>query len=108
MIEVLIDEQFTMSVPAIDGVTTDSKVTIALRPEKLAIHPPRPEKSDTLSGRVEEIVYIGTDTRYMVRLSDQSSVVIRVQNLGEGMTVFEAGDQVSVTWDSDSARLLTE
>jgi hypothetical protein len=43
-----------------------------------------------------------------VRVTDRSSVVVRMQNLGEGMKVFDPGDEVAVGWDTDSARILTE
>jgi spermidine/putrescine transport system ATP-binding protein len=105
--DVTVDSQFSMHVPAIEGVSAGSEVTVALRPEKLTIHPVGGTELENIPGRVEEMVYIGTDTRFIVRVSDQSAVVIRMQNLGEGMTVFDVGDEVAVTWDSDSARLLT-
>jgi hypothetical protein len=32
-------------------------------------------------GRIEEVIYVGTDTRYVIRLSDRIRVVARHQNL---------------------------
>jgi len=104
---VTIDNQFSMHVPSIEGVATGSEITVALRPEKLTIHPAGKTQQESIPGRVEEMVYIGTDTRFIVRVSDQSVLVARMQNLGEGAVMFSVGSEVAVTWDSDSARLLT-
>jgi len=54
------------------------------------------------------MVYIGTDTRYIVRITDRTSLVVRMQNLGEGGHAFQPGDEVVVGWDADSARILIE
>ena len=104
---VTLDGKFAMHVPSGEGISAGSEVTVALRPEKLTIHPVGKTSQESIPGRVEEMVYIGTDTRFLVRVSDQNTVVIRMQNLGEGMTVFDVGDEVAITWDADSARLLT-
>jgi spermidine/putrescine transport system ATP-binding protein len=106
--EVMIDNTFTMRAQADSTIKADTSVTIAVRPEKMSLHHPRQGDADTLPGKVEEMVYIGTDTRYIVRLAPNTTAVIRMQNLGEGMTVFDVGDNVAVTWDSDSVRVLTE
>ena len=65
--------------------------------------------SDCLLGIVEEAVYIGTDMRYLVRLTEHGKVVVRLQNVGVGPIVpFQPGDEVCVTWDTHNARVLTQ
>jgi spermidine/putrescine transport system ATP-binding protein len=109
MAEVLVDNTFTMRAPVDGDIKTDAAVTVALRPEKMSMHyPRRKDDRDTISGKVEEMVYIGTDTRYIIRLGPNTTAVIRMQNLGEGMTIVDVGNDVSVTWDGDSVRLLTQ
>jgi spermidine/putrescine transport system ATP-binding protein len=111
MTTILIDDKLEMELPTGGALTNGAKVTVALRPERLNLFYPKSSKQgepNCADGRVEETVYIGTDTRYIVRMTDESSVVVRMQNLGEGMKVFEPGDEVAVGWDVDSARILTE
>jgi spermidine/putrescine transport system ATP-binding protein len=81
-------------------------VTVAIRPEKISIHaePPDPQ---ALPGVVEEVIYTGTDTRYLVRLTEKAIVTVRQQNVDVGAAVsFPVGTQVFVCWQPESARLL--
>jgi spermidine/putrescine transport system ATP-binding protein len=81
-------------------------VTVAIRPEKISIHaePPDPQ---ALPGVVEEVIYTGTDTRYLVRLAEKAIVTVRQQNVDVGAAVsFPVGMQVYLCWQPESARLL--
>ena len=60
-----------------------------------------------MSGQIEEVVYIGTDTRYLVRVSEGSRLVARLQNAGsEDQAGFQQAAKVYLTWDPDVARIL--
>lgn len=62
-----------------------------------------------LDGRVEEAIYIGTDTRYRVALENQASLVVRVQNFGSRYDqTFTVGNHVYVHWAAENAQILTE
>ncbi len=105
---VLVDGQMPIRVPAVEAVTTGRWVTIAVRPEKIALHaqPPDPQ---AISGEVEEVIYGGTDTRYQVRLTPETVITVRQQNaqVGEAV-VFPVGSRVYLSWPPEAARLLTE
>ncbi len=91
-----------------DEVKVDQDVTVAVRPEKLAIAPPGKNENHALQGTIQEIVYIGTDTRYVVKLTSGETAVARVQNLsGRDLEEYNAGDQVSIGWRPGDARILT-
>lgn len=60
-------------------------------------------------GQVQEVIYIGTDTRYMVEIGTGVNVVVRVQNYGSRYdTTFISGDAVYVHWAVENAQILTE
>jgi spermidine/putrescine transport system ATP-binding protein len=63
-------------------LTVGTTVTLAIRPEKIQLQP-RPPHSDVNSFpcSVEQVVYVGTDTRFLVRLSDNARLAIRQQNV---------------------------
>jgi spermidine/putrescine transport system ATP-binding protein len=62
-----------------------------------------------LEGQVIEVIYIGTDTRYRVRLTENAVLFVRMQNYGSRYdTTFENGDHVYVHWSADNAQILTE
>jgi ABC-type Fe3+/spermidine/putrescine transport system ATPase subunit len=62
-----------------------------------------------INGRVAEVVYIGTDMRYEVELSENARIVARIQNIGLRYDKpFETGDEVYVHWLADNAQILTQ
>jgi len=62
-----------------------------------------------VNGRVSEVIYIGTDMRYEVSLTENTRIVARIQNIGLRYDKpFELGDEVYVHWLADNAQILTE
>ncbi len=61
-----------------------------------------------LDGRIEEAIYIGTDTRYRVALAEDVSLFVRMQNYGSRYDLpFQIGEQVYVHWAAENAQILT-
>jgi len=62
-----------------------------------------------VNGNIQEAIYIGTDTRYRVKLHEDVSLFVRVQNYGSRYdTRFNLGDEVYVHWAAENAQILTE
>lgn len=62
-----------------------------------------------VEGHVENVNYIGTDIRYRVALTDNATVVVRVQNYGTRYdTRFAVGDPVFLHWPAENAQILTD
>lgn len=79
-------------------------VSVAIRPEKINL-----KRKGMVRGKIEESIYIGTDTRFIVRLNDETSVTVREQNLDKKQTeIFLKGDEVSLDWNPIHALVLTE
>ena len=79
-------------------------VSVVIRPEKLSL-----SENGMVKGRVEETIYIGTDTRYIIRLTDKMSVTVREQNLDPGQgKIYRPGDKVGLNWNPKNAMVLTE
>jgi spermidine/putrescine transport system ATP-binding protein len=108
--EVNIGEAFLLHAPTIDGLTSGQGVAVALRPEKLTVQVDVDPNLHCISGIVEEVVYIGTDTRYIVNLIGGHRVVARIQNLSSSklITHYPPGSEVIVGWEPSSGRILTE
>ncbi|MCB0185745.1 MAG: ABC transporter ATP-binding protein, partial [Caldilineaceae bacterium] len=89
-----------------------ARVTIAIRPEKIFLgagNAPAGQEN-SYSGRVEEIIYIGTDTYYHIRLAGDILIVARQQNqdyTGKAAMLAE-GAPAYVSWRAHNASLLTE
>jgi spermidine/putrescine transport system ATP-binding protein len=79
-------------------------VGVIIRPEQFSLG-----EDSMLKGRVEEMIYIGTDTRYIIRLTDKTSVTVREQNLDRSRArLYQKGDEVGLKWNPAQALVLTE
>lgn len=83
-------------------------VSVAVRPEKLRLNSDVKE-GNNLRGRVEDVIYIGTDTHYGVRMSGGQKVRVREQNLTQAQKIIaKLGEEVTVSFTRTAPRLLTE
>lgn len=90
------------------------QVVVAVRPEKMHLNGSRRfgQNADNqvhIPGRVQEIVYIGTDTHYDVALEAGPIVRVREQNSGVfSPRLARIGEPVSVSFDAAVARILVD
>ncbi|GAK55692.1 ATP-binding component of putrescine transport system [Candidatus Vecturithrix granuli] len=92
-------------------IETGEHVTVVIRPEKLSISKePNDIELNSLQGVIEEIIYVGTDTRYFVRILANDMVLqVFAQNvLHTAKQRFTWFDQVYVSWDPGSTSLIKE
>jgi len=79
-----------------------------VRPEKLRLNFDTKD-GNNLKGRVEEVIYIGTDTHYGVRFAGGQKVRVREQNVNqEYYQLSNPGDEVTISFTQISPRILTE
>jgi len=92
---------------------TGSSDPFTIRPEKIALGAPgAPAGADeyAATGRVEDVVYLGAVTRYLVDLEEGGRLVVLQQNLDvESMEALEVkGDRVGLRWKRDYVRPLEQ
>ncbi len=88
-----------------DGMVPDNNVTVVVRPEYTQIFIESDDAGE-LRGILENIVYLGTDTQYYIRLPDETMFVTRSQNQCEVTEAFKAGQSVSVAFKPESVQVL--
>ena len=104
---VLVDEELTVIVKTSQEIPVGKYLTLVLRPEKAQIYPENYLQEKGWLGTIEEAVYIGTDTRYVVRVTTNSLVVIRCQNLHrDELRRYQVGNPVKVVVSPDSICIL--
>jgi putative spermidine/putrescine transport system ATP-binding protein len=90
--------------PLPDGCSAPmgERAALVVRPEKLLLC-----KNDDgfLSGRVEESIYAGSETRLLVRLPSETLLTVR---RGAGLPPVAIGENVFMRWDREQARLLED
>ena len=86
-----------------DGFAPGGPATLSVRPERISLVLPDPS---LLTGTVDRLVYLGTDTQYVLRLESEAEISVRAQNAHNASVPFNPGDRASVRLDDGAARLL--
>ena len=111
-ITVLIDEKLTIHLITSQSVIEGQIIHLVIRPEKLTLYANYQNMADyhnvdTWKGTIEESIYLGTDTRYGVRLTDNTLIMIRTQNwYQDDLQRFKMGQPVNVAIPPNSIRMI--
>jgi spermidine/putrescine transport system ATP-binding protein len=92
------------SLPA--GFSPSGKVTIVVRPEHA--HLVTGNEKASLSGVVENVVYLGTDTHFHLKLDDGDAFIVRRQNARGGPVDLAQGDRAGIVIGGDAAQVLKD
>ena len=85
------------------GMPQSGRITLAIRPERVSL-----TDSGNLAGEVEEVVYIGTDTLYLLKVAGQSGFRVRQQNRAGSGQPLPRGAQVRLDVPAAAIRVLGE
>jgi putrescine transport system ATP-binding protein len=93
----------------VPGVVEGQKVTLALRPEKIAILRERPSGGNVVEGVVKDLAYFGKDSLYRITLPSGMLVQVHAVNTRRGDEadrVADWHDRVWLSFDPGSAIVL--
>ena len=96
---------------AVPGLLPGTSVTLALRPEKIALTRQKPDGPNVVSGVVQDLGYFGKDSLYRVLLPTSQVVSVNSVNarrVGEAERVAVWEDAVWLSFDPSSAILLKD
>ncbi|MDE5088270.1 MAG: ABC transporter ATP-binding protein [Trichodesmium sp. St16_bin2-tuft] len=104
----LIDEYLRLLIPSFN-LPIDTVISLVVRPEKIEILPLNFTVESYFYGIIEHLVYIGTDTRYIVGLTDKIKIVIRRQNISYFYrSQYSVGEKVKVNIPLENISILEE
>ncbi len=84
----------------------EGKVSLAVRPERVGLC--APGDGAALSGRVENVVYFGTDTLFHLRLKGDEPFIVRLQNREGARLAHGEGDTVGVAIADHALQVLRD
>jgi len=82
-------------------------VKIAIRPERIHLHPHQETGANRLPGMVERLVFLGSTTHVYVRLATGAALQALLRNDGS-MPAYAQGTPVSVSLPADALRVLPD
>ncbi len=104
--EVELDNGTIITAGVAAGLSPAGRVTVVVRPEHAdLVHL---SKKATLSGKLSNIVYFGTDTHYHVALKGGGEFVVRQQNSQSTLNDFKQGASVGVMIEDGAAQVLKD
>jgi putative spermidine/putrescine transport system ATP-binding protein len=83
----------------------DAPTMLSLRPERVQINPPEGSVANALSGRIEELIYVGDHIRARMAIAGSTDFIVKVPNK-LGVPSLAMGDRVIVGWTTEDCRAL--
>ena len=78
---------------------------LSLRPERVQINPPEGSVANTLSGRIEELIYVGDHIRARMSIAGSTDFIVKLPNKIDARSL-AIGDKVIVGWKAEDCRAL--
>jgi spermidine/putrescine transport system ATP-binding protein len=94
-----------------EGLFDGDAAHLSIRPEKVQLYATGedpPSNLTAVQAQVEQVIYAGTDTRYLLRTSDGAELSVRQQNDSPGNGRYEVNDRILACWHPAHARVLKE
>ena len=87
-------------------VSLGQEVFFTLRPERITFINETGQMANTFNGVIEEVVYVGEISKYMIRLSEEDDLFILKQQNQLGVKKYKKGDRVIIGWNPEDMRLI--
>jgi len=91
-------------------LTGGAAAALVVRPEQTRIlgsSEEAPPDSNTVEGTVDDVLYLGSDRKYGLTLSDGQRAAVREQRDRDGH-VWERGDEIRLAWAVDDGVLVAD
>jgi spermidine/putrescine transport system ATP-binding protein len=83
-------------------------ISVAVRPERLRISRSGSDSSGALHGTIDDAIYLGNDTTYLVSVAGQPLLKVRQQNTRGARQSFERGDAVCLHAEADALQVIED
>ena len=101
-------EQPLLLVPHVPDAQCDRSVTLSLRPEQIRLTHERPHSAkQTLSGRIEKVLFVGSHTKYLVRVGLDCLWEVSKPSAADS-PAYSLGTPVFLYWSLSDPRLFCE
>ncbi|MCF8068972.1 MAG: ABC transporter ATP-binding protein [Desulfobacterales bacterium] len=90
------------------GKNVGDPVTLAVRPEKIALSPISEQTEGSFTGKINNSIYLGTDTTYIISVNGKSELASVEQNSAVGKVRFKIGDEVCINVADNAIRILED
>ena len=103
--EVALDDGETVRALKVNVDGAGGPTTLSLRPERVAIEPNGTAADNVVSGRVEELIYLGDHIRARLTVAGNDEFIVKVPN-AHGHALLGEGARVRLGWAAEDCRAL--
>lgn len=104
------EDQSALIASTTTEIDQSAKVTLAIRPEKIAMQIERPDDArNAVKGHIHDIAYLGNNSVYKVRLTDGQMIKVQTANTRRlSRRGFTWEDEVWLSWTETAGIVLTK
>jgi len=98
---------YRFRVPRMERIPSGDIIEVAIRPEKINLNSePSGTEENVVAGEVERLIYRGAVSLLFVKMADDTSLVVQLQNL-QGQSNPRVGEKVHLSWPAEACKILT-
>ena len=102
---VKLDSGETVSALAVNIAGKGERTSMSLRPERVMINPNKGSVPNVLSGKIEELIYLGDHIRTRMSVAGHDDFIVKIPNAA-GHSALKEGSTVKVGWEMEDCRAL--
>jgi len=103
---VKLDEGGTVSAEKVDVGGVGARTTLSIRPERVELLGQDGAMANRLSGRIEELIYLGDHIRVRMTVAGTDEFIVKVRNSADRQYGLNEGDEMNVGWHTQDCRAL--
>jgi len=100
-----LEDQIEIQVPFQEGFGIGQKVNLTIRPERILFRDGNKDLSNYILGVVQEVIYTGESTQYIIRISQHQLIKLRQPNR-PSLISYQIGQPIEVGWDSGAMKII--
>ncbi|MBT3805014.1 MAG: ABC transporter ATP-binding protein [Desulfobacula sp.] len=103
---VKLDENSTVTAEKVDVGGVGARATLSIRPERVELLGQEGSMANRLSGRIEELIYLGDHIRVRMTVAGNDEFIVKVRNSANMQYDLKEGDEINVGWNTKDCRAL--
>ena len=103
--QVALDGGGTVSARRVKAEAEGQRTTLSLRPERVEIAPAQAKMENTITGTVQELIYLGDHIRARLLVAGTDEFVVKIPNTDRQVSL-SRGMEVELCWAADNCRAL--
>jgi len=97
-----IGDSLRVVAPCPIGVRVGQSVNLSVRPEKILLNKGERIFDNSIEGKIEEIVYLGETIKYIVKIGEDTLLIVKQQNR-QDIPIYKKNEMVRISWNIQDA-----